>query len=87
MRLMASPDTIIVNITVSALSSDRLFCGHTHKFYDFLVISVQAILSVLCFVEYLPNLHMNLTLGKLRTGDGASMARSISFGRLPARAV
>jgi len=35
MRLMASPDTIIVNIT--------------------------AILSVLCFVEYLPNLHMNLT--------------------------
>lgn len=51
------------------------------------VISVQAILSVLCFVEYLPNLHMNLTLGNLSTGDGASMAPKKQDVLLPARAV
>ena len=60
--------------------------GHRalHDFHDFL----QAILSVLCFVEYLPNLHMNLTLGNLRTGGrsihGPEEARCFL---LPARAV
>ena len=55
-KLMASPDTVIVNITVLRSVNDAgTFGGSCWR------MQIEAVVSVLFYIRCVPELHMNLT--------------------------